>query len=193
MKKNFILGFISGGIICAAVTGFAVEYAVTPNPYPVKVNGTETTIEGYNINDSTYFKLRDIADTVGDFRVDFVNNEIALTKVNPAPAPAPTLSPTPTPVKAINEIADGEAVDGINTKLIDDKWSVDINDIESKYSGKYDFLWEKDGIYSVGRIEDGKYVQVFQNCPQGGKKFTVELTWYNTVLQPWLASEGWRQ
>lgn len=61
MKKNFITGFIAGGIICATVTGFAVEYAVTANPYPVKVNGIETSIQGYNINDETYFKLRDVS------------------------------------------------------------------------------------------------------------------------------------
>ena len=43
--KKFILGFITGGIICATATGFAVEYAVTANPFPVAVNGTETAIE----------------------------------------------------------------------------------------------------------------------------------------------------
>lgn len=32
--KKFILGFITGGIICATATGFAVEYAVTANPVP---------------------------------------------------------------------------------------------------------------------------------------------------------------
>lgn len=191
MKKNFMLGFISGGIICAAVTGFAVEYAVAPNPYAVKVNGAETVIEGFNINDSSYFKLRDIADAVGGFRVDFVNNEIALTKTDPAPVPTP--SPTPAPTKAINELVEGKAVDGLTAELIDDKWSIDIDDIKNKYVGKYDFMWESDGVYSVGRIIDGKYVQAFQDCPQGGKKYTVELTWYNTVLQPWLASEGWKQ
>ena len=37
--KKFILGLITGGILTAAVTGFAVEYAVTANPFPVKVNG----------------------------------------------------------------------------------------------------------------------------------------------------------
>lgn len=56
--KKFILGFITGSIIAAAVTGFAVEYAITGNPYPVKVNGIETAIEGYNINNSTFFKLK---------------------------------------------------------------------------------------------------------------------------------------
>ena len=67
--KKFILGFITGGIICATATGFAVEYAVTANPFPVAVNGTETAIEGYNINDNTFFKLRDVADAVGGYSV----------------------------------------------------------------------------------------------------------------------------
>ena len=87
--KKFILGFITGGIICAAVTGFAVEYAVTANPYPVKVNGSETAIEGYNINDNTYFKLRDVADAVGGFDVGFSDNTITIsTETVPEPTAA---------------------------------------------------------------------------------------------------------
>ena len=100
MKKNFITGFITGGIICAAVTGFAVEYAVTTNPYPVKVNGIETAIQGYNINDETYFKLRDVSAAVGGFEVGFEDNAIIVnTPSQPTPAPTPTakadLSPLP--------------------------------------------------------------------------------------------------
>lgn len=77
--KKFILGFITGGIICATLTGFAVEYAVTVNPFPVKVNGVETSIEGYNINDNTYFKLRDVADAVGGFQVGFTATQLLST------------------------------------------------------------------------------------------------------------------
>lgn len=93
MKKNFITGFITGGIICAAVTGFAVEYAVTANPYPVKVNGVETAIQGYNINDETYFKLRDVSAAVGGFEVGFKDNTIIL---DTQAAAEPTLTPIPT-------------------------------------------------------------------------------------------------
>ena len=97
--KKFILGFITGGIICAAVTGFAVEYAVTANPYPVKVNGSDTAIEGYNINDNTYFKLRDVADAVGGFDVGFSDNTITIdTETAPEPtATAPVTSAEPLP------------------------------------------------------------------------------------------------
>ncbi len=91
--KKFILGFIVGGIICAAVTGFAVEYAVTVNPYPVKVNGVETAIEGYNIDGSTFFKLRDVSAAVGGFEVGFEDNAII---VNTPSQPTATPAPTPT-------------------------------------------------------------------------------------------------
>ncbi|NDO19513.1 hypothetical protein FMM68_07570 [Lachnospiraceae bacterium MD329] len=94
MKKNFITGFITGGIICAAVTGFAVEYAVTANPYPVKVNGVETAIQGYNINDETYFKLRDVSAAVGGFDVGFSDNTITIATEQ---QPEPTIAPAPTP------------------------------------------------------------------------------------------------
>ena len=77
--KRFTLGFIIGGVICSALTGFAVEYAVTANPFPIKVDGAVKSIEGYNINDSTYFKLRDVADAVGGFTVGFVNNTITIS------------------------------------------------------------------------------------------------------------------
>ncbi len=77
--KRFTLGFIIGGVICSTLTGFAVEYAVTANPFPIKVDGAAKSIEGYNINDSTYFKLRDIADAVGGFTVGFVNNTITIS------------------------------------------------------------------------------------------------------------------
>ncbi len=77
--KRFTLGFIIGGVICSALTGFAVEYAVTANPFPIRVDGAAKSIEGYNINDSTYFKLRDVADAVGGFTVGFVNNTITIS------------------------------------------------------------------------------------------------------------------
>ena len=89
--KRFTLGFIIGGIICSALTGFAVEYAVTANPFPIKVDGVSKSIEGYNINDSTYFKLRDIADAVGGFAVGFVNNTSLSAPRKSRPNP-PTLT-----------------------------------------------------------------------------------------------------
>lgn len=79
MKKNFITGFISGALIFGVIGAFAASYTAVTNPFPIKLNDKEVGIEGYNINDSTYFKLRDIADAVGGFEVGFEDNTILLT------------------------------------------------------------------------------------------------------------------
>lgn len=103
--KKFILGLITGGILTAAVTGFAVEYAITANPYPVKVNGVETTIQGYNINDETYFKLRDVSAAVGGFEVGFEDNAIVVNTPNkPAPTTEPTSKLSDVPIQTVNGI-----------------------------------------------------------------------------------------
>ncbi len=191
MKKNFVTGFLFGGIICAAITGFAVEYIININPYPIKVNGVEKDIEGYNINDNTYFNLRDVSDAVGGFRVDFVNDTIVLTNVDPTPVP--TLKPTPVATKAISELKEGEAIDGIKTEYKDGQWYIYERDIKSKYEGKYDFGTDNNNSEFVGKIIDGKLCPVFENIPQGKAKFTIDLNWYNTVLQSWLVNKGWEK
>lgn len=80
MKKQFITGFLSGALIFGVVGALAATYTATNNPFPVKLNGNDVQIEGYNIDGSTYFKLRDVADTVGGFDVGFNNNTIQLSK-----------------------------------------------------------------------------------------------------------------
>ena len=116
--KKFILGFITGGIICAAVTGFAVEYAVTANPYPVKVNGSDTAIEGYNINDNTYFKLRDVADAVGGFDVGFSDNTITIdTETAPEPTSVPVSSADITIVRG--DDGNDYTSDGLEVEYVD--------------------------------------------------------------------------
>lgn len=82
MKKNFITGFISGTVIFTMVGALAANYATTPNTYPITLDGKEVSIEGYNVDDYTYFKLRDIADAVGGFAVDFKDDTIVLTSQN---------------------------------------------------------------------------------------------------------------
>ena len=80
MKNKFCLGFVCGALLFGTVGAFAVSYVADTNPYPVQLNGENVNIEGYQINDYTYFKLRDIADTVGGFSVDFNNDTIQLAK-----------------------------------------------------------------------------------------------------------------
>ena len=78
-RNNFIAGFLSGALIFGAIGAIAAELIATPNPFPIKLNGEEVSIEGYNLNDSTYFKLRDISNAVGGFDVDFQDNTIILS------------------------------------------------------------------------------------------------------------------
>ena len=79
MKKSFVTGFISGAAAFTMAGVLAANMVTTPNAYPVQLDGKTVTIEGYNVDDYTYFKLRDIADAVGGFSVDFKDDTIVLT------------------------------------------------------------------------------------------------------------------
>ena len=79
MKRNFIAGFVSGALVFGTIGAIAAGIIANPNPFPIKLNGNDVDIEGYNINDNTYFKLRDVSAAVGGFDVDFVDDTIILT------------------------------------------------------------------------------------------------------------------
>lgn len=89
MKKitSNIAYFLSGVIIASTVGAIAATYTATENTYPIKVNGQSAQMEGYNIDGSTYFKLRDIGDKMG-FDVGFENNTIYVGEM-----PTQTTSP----------------------------------------------------------------------------------------------------
>lgn len=80
MAKQFIFGFIAGAITFGAVGALAAGVIAEPNRFPIKLNGNDVEINGYNINGSTYFRLRDISNTVGGFDVDFRSDTILLSK-----------------------------------------------------------------------------------------------------------------
>ena len=168
--KKFILGFITGGIICAAVTGFAVEYAVTSNPYPVKVNGSETAIEGYNINDNTYFKLRDVADAVGGFDVGFSDNTIT---INTETAPEPTATAPVTSAEPLPEVPTVEK---------DGALYVNKDDIEDmlKSIGLGDYEFSLTRFYN--RNED---VPMLKNIPYNSQNENlIPIDYYNNIIVP---------
>ncbi len=77
-KKELFAGIIIGSAL-TATGAFAVQYVATDNAFPVTLNGSSVNLQGYNIEGNTYFKLRDIADTIGGFSVGFENNTITLT------------------------------------------------------------------------------------------------------------------
>ena len=96
MKKQFIAGFAAGTLVCSTVGVGAAVYEAQTNTFPIQLNGENVTMEGYNINGYTYFKLRDIADTVGGFSVDFANNTIQLAKDGYVYEQTQTLAPEET-------------------------------------------------------------------------------------------------
>lgn len=92
--KKFICGFLCGAVLCTAIGAFAVN-SIYENPYRITVNGVDKQIQGYNIDDYSYFKLRDIADAVGGFSVGFDNETILLsTEEEEVATPSPVSSVT---------------------------------------------------------------------------------------------------
>ena len=69
-------------MILSCSVALAVNYTATENTFPIQLNGENVNVEGYNIDGSTYFKLRDISDTVGGFNVDFNDSTIRFPKTD---------------------------------------------------------------------------------------------------------------
>lgn len=177
MKKNFITGFITGGIICAAVTGFAVEYAVTANPYPVKVNGVETSIQGYNINDETYFKLRDVSAAVGGFEVGFSDNTITIATEQ---QPEPTTSPIQTAKSDLSPLPD------VEVETVDDKEYVRETNIKKMLDniGLDDYDFAGPYFYNINDLHE-KGVNILENVERNPtNKELIPVEYYNNTLVP---------
>ena len=100
MKKRFIAGFVCGALLFGITGVFAGQYIATENTYPIKLNGNDVALEGYQINDYTYFKLRDIGDKVG-FNVDFQNDTIMINTKEANKVASTTPSPTNQPVSSL--------------------------------------------------------------------------------------------
>lgn len=79
--KNNIACFISGAIITSTIGAIAASYTATTNEFPIKLNGQDIQLEGYNINGNTYFKLRDIGNKMG-FDVEFNNDTIYIGDIS---------------------------------------------------------------------------------------------------------------
>lgn len=131
--KKFIAGFLVGALLFSFIGVFA--YNIYENPYKIMVNGVEKQIQGYNVDDYSYFKLRDIADAVGGFDVDFQNDTIQISNDNDIVVSFPTKIPSPTSVP-INSIDNKYALDNVQTKEIDSISFYDEINILPSY-GKY--------------------------------------------------------
>lgn len=130
--QGFITGIIVGTIITASIGVFAAYYTATDNSFPITYNGNRVSLQGYNIDGSTYFKLRDVADVVGGFNVGFENGTIVLTDKSASPNEIKTND------KPINNTTGNES--GI----------------------KYDTSFKLDKYYSTGRWWRTTDVESFQ-------------------------------
>lgn len=136
--KKFICGFLCGAVLCTAIGAFAVN-SIYENPYKITVNGAEKAIQGYNIDDYSYFKLRDIADAVGGFNVDFDNDTIVLStdeQTVPISTPVPLpldlpLGTIPDPIYTQILSKDGD----YNVVVTNDEFNIPIigNDVPADY------------------------------------------------------------
>ena len=154
MKKQFITGFISGALIFGVAGVLAATYTATDNPFPVQLNGNNVQIEGYNIEGSTYFKLRDIADVVGGFNVGFQNNTIQLAKDGYA-------------YETISIITEEDAQQAVIKYMQSNGWEgIGIKATLGKEDANYYYyenvLWYNDGALEPGyrRIMGIEYVSV---------------------------------
>ena len=187
--KSFICGMLAMGVLSGIAAFAAGEWQsinVLPNTIKVVVNGKEVQADNFLYNDTTYLPIRAVSEALGN-DVQFDPETGTATIAN-----AENIKPTPEPVKNIEELSEGEAVDGIKTEQIDGIYYVWEWDIADKYKGKYSIRKnENGGLYLRVNIDGKIGPTIFDNIPSQG--YAIELNWYNTVLQPWLASEGWRQ
>lgn len=183
MKKitSNIACFIGGIIIASTVGAIAANYTATPNEFPVKVNGQETQIEGYNIEGSTYFKLRDIGDKMG-FAVDFQDNTI-IVGYNVANQ---SFSKVSSVAKGyINIYQDGQGKQYVELQEVDN--------VCGKTGLFYCMMPKKDGTWEFEEYnkDAGKFETIGSGTlliDANNKKYYITLDDYNTKIAPSLDS-----
>ena len=201
--KQLFCGIVIGVVAAVSVTALA-EYIANSNAFPVKVNGRDAQLEGYNIEGSTYFKLRDVADAVGGFSVDFVDNTITIQTDNaaaPEAAPSPTYQPvanaknTPNPKLPLYRYKGDEF--NPNAHIDEYSFSSDGLVIETGEDGKsYIYTGDIETVYDfkangysfgIGCIYDSQYHRILDDITiEPDHSIHIELNYYETVMLPWL-------
>ncbi|MGM9524635.1 MAG: hypothetical protein ACI3U1_00035 [Peptococcaceae bacterium] len=69
-SKHFLTGFLCGAVLAGCTGAYAAGILAEPSAQKVYVNGNQAAINGYLINGSNYFRLRDLGDEMG-FAVDY--------------------------------------------------------------------------------------------------------------------------
>ncbi len=175
--RKFICGLIVGVILAAGIV-FAAEYNIYPNPYSIVVDGQKKDIEGYNINDYSYFKLRDIGNVTG-FDVQFVNDTVMIN----------TEKQTQQDNRYLND--DGTykpeytyTIDGIMTSLLDDgNYYVSETLVNAKYKDEYHgyICKEKNGQINW----EWDFEDVLFDVPHyKDKHYMIPVDYYNNIMLP---------
>lgn len=145
MKKTLltnVCSFMCGAVMFGAIGAFAATYTATPNTYPVQLNGQSVQLEGYNIEGSTYFKLRDIGDKMG-FDVNFKDNTIVVN--------AKVAIPDTTPTPQTNKLSETE----YQTKktALDNELKQAISDVDKEVDQKTSYWETEKKKYSTKSLE----------------------------------------
>lgn len=146
MKKRFIAGFVSGAVAFGAAGAIAANLTAASNPFPITLNGENVSLEGYNIDGYTYFKLRDIADAVGGFDVDFQNDTIVLNSQEETAGDTNAL-----------ELADQGMFSsgGTVTEPVDGEYDPTTNWLDSTRSGNTAHVDHANVLYQIPESETG--------------------------------------
>lgn len=178
MKRKFVTGFICGALLFGTAGVFAGQYVATENSFPVKLNGQDVSLEGYSINDYTYFKLRDVADVVGGFNVDFADNAIQISTVELiTPTTAPTAEPvaTPTPIPTISP-----REEQLSRQSLSDVITGDWQHNSSEYDNYYTISFSK------GEVENYAFKRIGNELISGTYTIqgnTLSITFYSDIAR----------
>jgi hypothetical protein len=175
-NKQTVLSFIIGGMLFSSVGVFAAtQLNVTPNKYPVVVNGENVDVEGYNIEGRTYLQLRDITDILG-ISLDFKNNTIYINsdksdKVNN------TITQTPDGIEIIYVLNDNFEYDPNGEPYLD--WMQVTNKCKSL---NFDFIYDDKTQKYI--IKDMNNNIVVDNIPvyQKGRKYILYSDYVNIIM-----------
>lgn len=195
--KKFILGFITGGVICATVTGFASNawqsINVLPNTIKVIVDGKEVQADNFLYNDTTYLPIRAVSEALKmDVQYDNATSTATISSTEPTSSPIPTTVPVneiPPQATELNPVfstnvphENGLTSDGIPIKVSDkgEKYISTLDIDEVYHYEDYGYSFGTSSLYDNNSKEI-----VLKDIPTASpKNSNPTYEYYETVLRP---------
>ncbi|MFA7216271.1 MAG: hypothetical protein WC187_09635 [Bacillota bacterium] len=138
--KKIIIGFIVGALMFGIIPVMAEgELSVTPNPFPVVIDGVVAEVEGYNINGYTFLKLADFGKAGLTVKFNETDKQIEISGKEKA-----IITPEPIPDKGEEPVSDVERFEengykGVKANGVEYYYMMSIHD--KIYSKGYDFRY----------------------------------------------------